>query len=113
VGIAQALAILPGISRSGSTIAAGLHMGIDRESAARFSFLLSVPAIFGAGVLQLKDVISVNSSELLPLFSGMIAAGFSGYFAIAVMLKIVGKGKLYLFAPYCIILGVLVLFLVN
>jgi len=113
VGIAQAFAILPGISRSGSTIAAGLHLGIDRESAARFSFLLSLPAIFGAGILQLKDVISINSTELLPLFSGMLSAGISGYFAIAVMLKIVGKGKLYIFAPYCLILGIVVLFITN
>ena len=109
VGIAQAAAILPGISRSGSTITAALHLGIEKEDAAKFSFLLALPAIFGATVLELGDLVSASAEQLVPLAIGMLSAGVTGYLAIAIMLKMVNRGKLYAFAPYCILLGITVL----
>ena len=111
VGVAQGLALLPGISRSGMTIAGGLFAGLDRNFAAEFSFLMSIPAILGATVLQVKDVIGAGSLQidLLPVIVGMAAAFVSGLFAIKWMLAIVRKGKLRWFAIYTAILGVLVL----
>ncbi len=111
VGIAQAAAIMPGISRSGATIAASLHLGIERDDAARFSFLLSIPAILGAAVYEGKDVSAVSSDQLLVVLTGMLAAGIVGYAAIHIMLKIVSQGRLHFFAPYCIALGMIVFFL--
>ena len=109
IGISQAFAIIPGISRSGATIAMALHLGIKKEDAARFSFLLALPAIFGAGLLQSFELSNITAGEIFPLLLGMISAGVTGYLAIAFMLKLVGRGKLYVFAPYCIILGITVL----
>ncbi|GAB6093787.1 undecaprenyl-diphosphate phosphatase [Desulfatiferula olefinivorans] len=109
IGLVQGLAITPGISRSGSTIAVGLYLGLSRELSARFSFLLSIPAICGAAVLHLKDL---NGAEQLPpvvLASGMAAAGVSGYLALAFLVFIVKKGRLFVFAPYCWLLGLLCL----
>ena len=109
VGTAQAAAILPGISRSGATIAASLHLGVKGDDAARFSFLLALPAILGAAVLEAKEILVVPTSELPALGAGIIAAGLVGYFAISVMMKIVSRGKLFYFAPYCIIMGIIVM----
>ena len=111
VGLAQAVAILPGISRSGSTIAAGLHTGIEKKDAAKFSFLLALPAIFGASLLELKDINTLPSSSIPAILIGMISAAVIGYLAIAAMLKIVNRGKLYYFAPYCFALGIITLIL--
>jgi len=108
IGCAQALASLPGFSRSGSTIVAGLYLGLKKEDAAKFSFLLALPAIFGAGLLEAKELSSLANHQILPLIVGILAAGLTGYLAIAIMLKIVSQGKLYAFAPYCIILGLVV-----
>jgi len=103
IGIAQAFAILPGISRSGSTIFMGMSLGIDREKVARFSFIMSVPAIFGATVLKLNDLIETPpaSSDILNLIIGTIVAFVSGYFAIIWLLDIVKRGKLQIFGYYC------------
>ena len=109
IGIAQAISIMPGISRSGATITTALHLGFENEDAARFSFLLSLPAIFGAGILQAIGLSAITTQELIPLVFGMFSAGITGYFAIAFMLKLVGRGKLYAFSPYCIIVGLIVL----
>ena len=109
VGVAQAIAILPGISRSGATISASLHLGISSEDAARFSFILSLPAIFGAALFEARKIAAVPVSEFPALIVGMLAAGIVGYLAIAVMLKIVSRGKLYYFAPYCILLASIIL----
>ncbi len=107
IGIIQGLAIIPGISRSGSTISIGLLLGIDREMAARYSFLLSIPAIVGAGVLRLKDGLSqVNPAIRLSLL-GAAAAALIGYGALKVLLRMVKKGRLYVFAPYCWLIGIL------
>lgn len=109
IGLAQAFAILPGISRSGTTISASLLLGVDREKAARFSFLMVLPPIVGATLLKVKDFISepaiADGISGLALSSGFIAAFLSGIFACSVMIKVVKKGKLIYFAIYCILVG--------
>jgi undecaprenyl-diphosphatase len=103
IGCAQAFAILPGISRSGSTIVTGMALGVDREKAARFSFILSIPAILGAFVLKIADLMesSISSPQLLYLLTGTLAAFISGYIAIVWLMNLIKKGKLDRFAYYC------------
>ena len=108
IGIAQACAVMPGLSRSGTTIAAGLFAGLDKEFAAKFSFILSIPAILGAAVFQLKDL-SGGNVDLLACFAGFIVAIISGYFAISFLLKIIREKSLDIFAYYCWIVGIVVL----
>lgn len=108
MGCGQALAILPGLSRSGTTIAAGLFAGLDKEFAAKFSFILSIPAILGAAVFQLKDL-SGGSIEIGACIAGFIVAAISGYLAISFLLKIVREKSLDIFAYYCWIVGIIVL----
>lgn len=109
IGIAQAIAILPGISRSGATISTGLLLGIKRDEVAKFSFLMVVPVILGANVMKFKDIASVPATEnaisLIPLIAGFIAAFVSGLLACSWMLSIIRKGKLSWFAIYCFIIG--------
>ncbi len=115
IGLAQAAAIAPGISRSGSTIAAGLALGIKREAATRFSFLLVIPIILGAGIFKLKDAFDVgfSGSETTTLIIGFAAAAISGYAAISYLLAFVRKHSLYVFAGYCwavvVILGIVMM----
>lgn len=107
VGCFQALGTLPGISRSGSTIVGGLSAKLDKNVAVRFSFLLSIPAILGAMVLDIKNLFS-GASQLAPIpciITGMLVAGVSGYFAIKFMLGIVRKSKLSVFSIYCALAG--------
>ncbi len=109
IGVFQGFAVLPGISRSGATIAAALFSGIERDTAAKFSFLLSIPAILGAELLGLKDILVSDSSATfinMTTLYGTIIAFIVGYIALKMLLKIVRRGRLYLFAPYCWILGV-------
>ncbi len=103
IGIAQAAAILPGLSRSGSTIFTGMLLGINRETAARFSFIMSIPAILGAAVLKLGDFITTppSSGEMVQLFAGTLASVISGYFAIILLMGIVRRGRLHWFGYYC------------
>ncbi len=107
IGLCQGMAVLPGISRSGATISAALFLGIDRETAAKFSFLLSIPAIVGAELLSLKDFISQGISFDLSILYGTFISFLVGYMALVMLLKIVNNGKLHLFAPYCWIVGVI------
>ncbi len=113
IGVIQACAITPAVSRSGSTITAGLFRGLSRETAARFSFLLSIPAIAGATVLELKKIVtgevSVEGFELLPTVFGFLAAVISGYFAISFMLKLIKACKLKYFSYYVFALSALIL----
>lgn len=111
IGFIQAIAIIPGISRSGSTIAGGLLAGLDREFAARYSFLLSIPVILGAGVMQLKDLAirGLPRQELLPYIIGPVAAAIFGFLAIKLVMKLVRGGKLSIFSYYCWLVGVLTL----
>lgn len=112
LGIIQAIAILPGISRSGSTIALAVLLGINRERAARFSFLMVLPLIFGAMAKEILDYSSLEASSLdstvdLPIIFGFIAALISGIFACRWMITIVKKSKLIYFAIYCWIIGII------
>ncbi len=99
IGLAQGLAITPGISRSGSTIAAGLFLGMEREAAARFSFLLSIPAIGGAFVLKAGDM-DLTGAALGPIAVGVISSALSGYLALRLLIKLVRAGDFRSFAYY-------------
>ena len=105
MGFVQGLAIIPGISRSGSTIAAGTLMGIRGEDAARFSFLLSIPAILGAVVLQVSDLEAIDPALALPYGIGIIAAFLSGLWAIRFLMGAIRRGRFRWFALYCWALG--------
>jgi undecaprenyl-diphosphatase len=129
IGVLQALAIVPGLSRSGSTLSGALSRGLDRDFAARFSFLLSIPAILGALILQTKDLLAsgpaghlagslagslaenraAEGPGILPLVAGTLSAALVGFFSIRIMLRIVRKRSLLGFAVYTGLLGLLVL----
>lgn len=109
VGIGQACAIVPGLSRSGTTIASGLLVGLDKEFAAKFSFILSIPAILGALVVQLGDISAGLGANTLPFIAGFLAAAISGFIAIAFLLKLIKERSLDVFAYYCWIVGIIVL----
>jgi undecaprenyl-diphosphatase len=112
IGVAQCIAILPGISRSGATISASLFTGLKREFAIRFSFLMAIPAIFGPAavdgirILKAGDGLGVG---ILPLAAGMLAAGLTGFFAVKFMLKLFSRIGLKYFSYYLLALGVIVL----
>ena len=107
IGISQAIAMLPGISRSGATISTSVLLGIDRTKAARFSFLMVVPLIFGKIAKDLlSGDISFHSSEIIPLSAGFIAAFVSGLLACTWMIALVKKSKLSYFSIYCAVVGV-------
>lgn len=108
IGIAQAFALLPGISRSGMTISAGLYSGVDPERAFRFSFLLSIPAVLGANLLELRHVAVV--ANLPALITGMVFSFASGLVALAVLRRTVYR-RFYLFGIYCLVLSAVLLIL--
>lgn len=112
VGFAQAAAIAPGLSRSGATISAGLARGLDRESAARYSFLLGTPAILGAGLLQLFKLMQGTETSATPALAvvlGTVTAAVVGYLCIRFLLAYLRRGKLYPFAIYCALVGLIVI----
>jgi len=109
IGIVQGFAVIPGISRSGSTIAAGMAAGLDRQTAAKFSFLLSVPAILGAQILGVKDAMETGFVINPAIIYGTIVSFIVGLVALKLLLKLVNRGKFHLFAPYCWLVGMLVL----
>lgn len=110
IGIAQAVAVLPGVSRSGSTIATGLMLGNKKESLAQFSFLMVIPPILGEALLDVLKMVKgedvMGGIEALPLVIGFVAAFLSGCLACKWMINIVKKGKLIYFGIYCAIVGV-------
>ena len=112
IGIAQACAVMPGLSRSGSTIATGLLLGNKKEKLAQFSFLMVIPPILGEALLDVKDMIEVGFGEAMGGLSpvaaivGFLAAFISGCLACKWMINLVKKGKLIWFAVYCVIVGV-------
>ena len=112
IGIAQACAVMPGLSRSGSTIATGLLLGNKKEKLAQFSFLMVIPPILGEALLDVKDIFEVGFSEAMSGISptaaivGFLAAFIAGCFACKWMINIVKKGKLIWFAVYCAIIGI-------
>jgi undecaprenyl-diphosphatase len=109
IGLSQALAIIPGVSRSGSTIVTGLHTGLSPSTAFNFSFMLSLPAIFGAQLLQLDKLASLPSHQLPSLLVGFITAFISGFFALKLLKRFVVNGKLHYFGYYCLALSILTL----
>ncbi len=111
MGLAQALAIIPGVSRSGSTLTAGLFMGLERAAAARFSFLLGIPAITLAGLVQLKDVLDkgLGSEELVSFVAGTISAAVFSYAAIAWLLRYLQTRNTWIFVWYRLAFGVAIL----
>jgi len=104
IGCGQAFAIIPGISRSGTTIFIGMLLGINRQTAARFSFIMSIPAILGAAVLNLGEVIDhpPGSDQLLLMALGTVAAAVTGYLAIILLLDVIRKNRLPWFGYYCL-----------
>jgi undecaprenyl-diphosphatase len=111
IGLVQGLAIMPGISRSGSTIALGLFLGLNRELSARYSFMLAIPAILGAGILSLHGLAADPNVDYKIALIGAAVSFVVGYFALMSLLQLVKKAKLYLFAPYCWAMGIAALFL--
>ena len=112
VGAAQGFATIPGLSRSGTTISAGMALGFDRNFAVRYSFLMSLPAVFGATLLKVVKVMKAGTldTELLPMyFTGMIVAGVVGYFSIRLVKLLADKGKFGRFAYYCWFAGAIAL----
>jgi len=109
IGVGQGLAVTPGISRSGTTIALGMFLGLDRNNAAQFSFLLSIPAILGAQILSIKDMIN-NGLVIDPVtIYATIASFITGLIALKLLLSLVHSGRFHIFAPYCWLIGSLVL----
>jgi undecaprenyl-diphosphatase len=113
IGCAQALALFPGISRSGATVVAGLFRGLSPELAPRFAFLLAVPAILGAGALSIPDFLRVGGSAGGIFLLGAVIAGLSGYLAIASFVRIIARGRLYLFTFYLVPMAALALWLAG
>ena len=113
IGLFQIIAVFPGASRSGSTISGGMFRGLDRPSAARFAFLMSVPVMLAAGGYQMLDVIKMpNLGEFLPLLAvGFVTAAIVGWFAIKWLISYLSKHSLYVFAAYCAVAGLIVFFL--
>ncbi|MDY6853346.1 MAG: undecaprenyl-diphosphatase UppP [Thermodesulfobacteriota bacterium] len=111
IGLVQGLSITPGISRSGSTITAGLFMGIDGKEAARFSFLLSIPAILGATALEIPAILHIKADDILACTIGTLSAMITGIFAIRFLIRILKQEKLRYFAYYCWCLGSMVILL--
>ncbi len=107
IGVAQALALVPGVSRSGSTISMGRFLGMQRQAAARYSFLLSIPAVVLSGTYSLKDV--GNGVEIAPTIVATVVAFISGYVSIAFLIDYLGKHGMTIFSAYRVVLGVAIL----
>ena len=109
IGIAQSAALMPGISRSGTTIAAGLHLKLAPSEAAEFSFLLSLPAVFGATLLKSFDLVAspITGEAIGPYIVGAITAFIIGYLSIAWLMRIIKQGKFFFFGIYCLLIGFL------
>ena len=109
IGAFQAIAILPGVSRAGSTIVAGLWRKLDKETVFQFSFLLAIPAIIGAFVLQIPDLTNHHFNYLNQSILGMVVAGIVGYFALRILESLLKSAKIFYFGFYCLLLGILAL----
>ncbi|MDP2974742.1 MAG: undecaprenyl-diphosphate phosphatase, partial [Anaerolineales bacterium] len=105
LGLVQAVALIPGISRSGSTITFGIFRGLERKTSATFSFLLSIPAISGAAILKSADLLRLPASDLPALGAGFLAAAVTGFLSLKLLFAIINKTGLSLFAYYCWFVG--------
>jgi len=113
IGLFQAFALLPGISRSGSTISVALLIGIKHREAAKFSFLMAIPALLGAGLLQLIKIDNLEQIALFSLIMGFLSAAVVGYLVIDWLLAVISKGKFYLFSLYCFTVSIVTYILIN
>lgn len=113
IGLGQSLALLPGISRSGTTIATSVFTGLDRRAAARFSFLISIPAILGAVVTKLPELAALNKLTIINYMAGALAAFISGYAVISWLINLVAKNKLKYFAFYCWMLSIVSIIVIS
>ena len=116
VGMSQCLALIPGFSRTGSTLCGGLLIGLNHEDAARFSFLLATPIILAAAVLKLPGIFRLNDANTIgPIFIGFLSSGLAAYFSIRFLTKYFKTKKLTPFAVYCVVFGILnyILFLIK
>ncbi|MCK5817497.1 MAG: undecaprenyl-diphosphatase UppP [Candidatus Marinimicrobia bacterium] len=107
MGVVQAIAIIPGISRSGSTVSVGMFLGMPREKVAKFSFLMALPLIFGATIMKAKDAFAAEGFVWSGIIIGTVTAFLFGYFAVKWLLRAIIKGRLYIFGFYCLALGFL------
>ncbi|HIH32093.1 TPA: undecaprenyl-diphosphate phosphatase [Candidatus Woesearchaeota archaeon] len=107
IGLFQAIAILPGVSRSGSTISFGMMLGIKKEDAARFSFLIFIPAILGALILHINDI--NYDANITPMIIGTLFSAVIGYFSLKLLMNLIKKNKFSWFSAYCLVLGLIVL----
>ena len=109
IGVAQAFATIPGLSRSGTTVSVGCFLGLDRRFALRYSFLMSIPAVLGANILNLKDIVDTGvDMTLLPAYiSGVVTAAVLGYLSIRLLKFVTEKGKFGAFSYYCWAVGAL------
>ena len=105
IGITQGLAIIPGISRSGSTIAVGMLLGLEPKTAARFSFILSIPAISGAALLNIKEISAIPADQIPICICGALAALLTGLMALKFLLMIIEERRLRIFSIYCLVAG--------
>ena len=110
IGLAQASALIPGISRSGMTISAGLARGLERVEAARFAFLLGIPVIAGAGLLQMVDALRLGEPIPATVWVGVVVAGLTGYAAIAILLRLLTRVGLAPFGVYCVAFGAIAMY---
>ncbi len=114
IGLMQIFSLFPGVSRSGMTISGGVFSGLKREDAARFSFLLSIPTIFGAGIFELKDALNVSVSQATgkEIFIGFLFSFIVGFISIKFFFALIKKTKFYIFALYCLVLALIGLFFI-
>jgi len=110
IGISQGVAIVPGISRSGATISSGILLGIESKEAVRFSFLLSIPAILGASFLKVRGLAGLGNIHIIDASVGFLSAFIFGIISLRILVRMVLKGKLHLFALYCILIGMFAVF---
>ena len=111
IGFGQALAIIPGISRSGITITLSLFFGFSPKESAKFSFLLSIPVIAGAGVLGLQDIQSNETFSADIIIVALLSSFVTGIIALRLLIKLLELGKFYIFGVYCISLGLVCIFI--
>jgi undecaprenyl-diphosphatase len=109
IGFAQAIALVPGISRSGSTISMGLLRDIGKKNIFEFSFLLSIPAIIGANLFEIAKFGIKNNTLLIPMITGTVIAGIIGYLSLKFLFKTIQKEKFYLFSYYCWVVGIILI----
>ena len=113
IGLAQACALMPGISRSGITISIALLMGIRHHEAAKFSFLLAIPALLGAGILQMIKIDNSLQIPVFPLIMCFFSAAVAGYLVINWLLSVISQGRFYLFSLYCFSIAIIAHLLIN